>query len=660
MSDLRVLLPERFDVLSRAMDTNLVDQWFFLREACELIPWGPGLPGFDPALELDAVAELTGADIVLLPDLHHGIPGLWDDLWRGAERVACPVVWHLTDFGSALDQRRAVLERIRPDAVLLNSPEALLSDYQDLFDAHGIRRLVVSWGFDAIQFSAEPATERTIDLLICGCDEPEWVYPVRRKIKAAARTLTERVIVDLEHPGYWEVHGSAAGRGQAGFADLLRRSKLVTTGSAFASLPRKYWESASCGAVGVGDLPPRDPDVDRFRGCSLEIDPEWPVERIAEELRQLLDNPQRLAQLSGAGPAAVAACDHRLRAHEYVAAFRSLMHDRPLTRPATPPTLPDALRVAAAVDPSAVPATRADWRDIWRSEVPGGSRGIRLEQHLTSNADELCVIALDPDAARHVDAAMVVCEAAATGQVVVRSVASDEHQTLLDHPWALVAAPRAALLTALRAQPAWYGVEAAVLTLAADIGARVLPGGSVIDLAGHLAWLVAAGEGQSLTPEQYRERLVALAERAEREQRPLVAAEALGRAATLGGDPSLGVRTAYEHCGPPCPPALQEPLGDEAFLIFDPQRPESVAAIAGYAARGPSVKPLAIGIGMWSGLSVQLAFSLLADRLYEAGVNLDFSAEMRLLERPLWAVEVAWLTAFAGPLPDVQDWRATA
>ena len=53
-----------------------------------------------------------------------------------------------------------------------------------------------------------------------------------------------------------------------------------------------------------------------------------------------------------------------------------------------------------------------------------------------------------------------------------------------------------AVLTALRAQPAWYGVEAAVLTLASGIGARVLPGGSVIDLAGHLAWLVAAGEWQ--------------------------------------------------------------------------------------------------------------------------------------------------------------------
>jgi hypothetical protein len=364
-------------------------------------------------------------------------------------------------------------------------------------------------------------------------------------------------------------------------------------------------------------------------------------------MRALLDDPARLAGLSAAGPGAVAACDHRRRAHEYVAAFRTLAEDRQRTAPAIDPKVPDALLVVATVDPSVVPATRADWHDLWRAEVPGGSRTQRLVRLLAASDKELCVVALDPDAARHVDALVVACAAEATGRVVHRSVDAAPAQTPLDHPWALVAAPRAALLTALRGHPDWYGLEAAILELGAQRGADVLPGGGIIDLAARYAWLVAAGETGSLSPQQYGSGLQALTHRAAHEQRTQIAAEAAGRAALLGLPTYSDATLVAEDCGQPSQPPLAEPVDDEAFLLFDPQRPETLAAIADHARRGPEAEPLVIAVGVWSGLPVEHALETLAGQLTRAGVDLDRGPDMRLLERPIWAVEAAWLLMHA-------------
>lgn len=65
--DLRVLMPYRLDYFARSMDTTLATMWLALREHCDMVFWGPGFPGYDPARTIDEVEREVSADVVLLP-----------------------------------------------------------------------------------------------------------------------------------------------------------------------------------------------------------------------------------------------------------------------------------------------------------------------------------------------------------------------------------------------------------------------------------------------------------------------------------------------------------------------------------------------------------------------------------------------------------------
>ncbi|MCW3004571.1 MAG: hypothetical protein JWQ20_3869 [Conexibacter sp.] len=654
MSRLRVLMPQRFDLLSRAMDTNIVAQWQFLAEAVDLVLWGPGLDGFAPGKTLDQVAADVDADVILLPDLHHAIPELWDELWRGAERAPCPVVWHLVDQASWLEHRRAVIERVRPDALLLSYSRARIPEYEDLIAAHDIVTLSVPWGFDNVLFGpADPAraVTRDIDLLIAGAAEPEPVYRMRARVQTAARMLAGRWnVVDLGHPGYWESGQLAAGRGQAQFADLLRRTKLATTGAAFGGLPRKYWESAACGAIGVGDLPAGEPDADRFVDCSLVVDPHWDEARIAFEMDALLRDRDRLAALSAAGPGAVAGCDHRERAHDYAAALASVVRTpirahRPRPFPAPAP----ALLVIAAPEPESVPSPRRDWHDAWRAGPAGASRTRRVEAVLAGSDADVCVVALDPDAARHVDALVLASTCRASGAIAVRPAADAPDGSFALTAWAAIAAPRAALLQELQGRRGRFGVEEAIGALGVCIGVELGPEGAFRDVAADLARLCAVARvGLPVDQAALRAELRRVSQRALTEGRNRTAREIYGMAC-LCWDVFLDPVAASPDgvvAAEPQDPELETPLvAGAAFAIYAPQDPACLAPIAGHAALGPAAPPLQIGVPATSGVMPSDVLATLARDLEHAGIDLDASADLVLLERPLWDAEIAWLAA---------------
>jgi len=328
---MRVLLPARFDVLGCAMDSSIVSQWLALEAACDLVVWGPGLDGYQADMGLHEVAEYVDADVIMMPDLHQAISGLWDEMWVGVERCSRPIAWHFADHDSAVEIRRQAWQRLRPAAVISPCAEQNLGNYFDLRDQLGTRIFTVPWGYDAVQFHppAEDA-ERDIDILVAGCEEPAHVYAVRGRVKQAARSLAgEFRVLDVGHPGYWESGGFVTGRGQAQYAQLLRRARLTTTGTAFnCAIARKFWESAGCGAVGVGDLPSDEPESERFRGVMLVIDPQWSVDRIVLELRQLLGDRESCELLSAGAPAAVSGCDHQERAREYVSVLEQIAETR--------------------------------------------------------------------------------------------------------------------------------------------------------------------------------------------------------------------------------------------------------------------------------------------------------------------------------------------
>ncbi len=619
------------------MDTSIVSQWLGLQGACDLVLWGPSLDGFVPGMPLDEVAEHVDADVVLLPDLHHAIPDLWADLWEGAERCRRPVVYNLGDFGSEVAKRRAMWERIRPAAVLLQYSPSVLSPfgYDDLFARLGTEALVVPMGFDAVQFCAPPAgAERDIDLLVAGCEDPA-IYPVRTAVRAAAAHLSDEFnVVDLGHPGYWETFG-IQGRGQAQYADLLRRTRLALTGTGFSALMRKYWEVAGCGAVGVGDLPTGEPDHERFTGAMLQIDPAWSPERIADAIREVLRDRARCDELSAQAILAAQGCDHSDRGELYAQALSTVALNGARShgpRPA-PPARP-ALTVCAAPDPAAVPSVRADWVDIWSLGAPGASRTRRTELAMAGDHD-VVVLAFDPDAALEADALVLATACRRSGQVVIRP-GQQLGDDLLVTEWSAVAAPRDALRRALGEQRGRAGVEAAVVCLSREIGWQILDGPAYADPAAALMRLSlhAASPGIEHALSQ-----------ALNQRRPTTASELAG--IYTAARPGAPVLVAGVHTDTALPP--QDPecdlLDGGAFIRFDPRTPDGAAAIVRHAQRGPDAPPLHIGVPLSAGVSIADAFSLLGGALEQAGIDASEGADLALLERPLFEAELAWLEA---------------
>jgi len=646
-------MPQRFDVLSRSMDANIVSQWLALQAACDLVLWGPGLDGFVPGMPIDEVAEYVDADVVLLPDLHHALPWLWTELWAGIERSRRPVVWHLVDHGSTVAERRAVFERIRPAAVLSSCAAHALHDYDDLRERFDTQVLVVPWGYDAVQFHPPaPGAARDIDLLVAGAEVPEEVYRVRNRVKRAARSLAgEYRVVDLGHPGYWETTGLVLGRGQAQYADLLRRTRLATTGTAFGSaLTRKYWESAGCGAIGVGDLPLGEPDRERFLDGTLCVDDAWDEDRIAQEMRDLLSDPDRCALMSRAASGALGGCDHRERAHDYVAALATVA--LPPTRERRPrpfPAAAPARKVCAAAEPAAVPVVRADWIDVWAGGPSGASRTRRTAEALAGEED-VVVLALDPDATLDVDALILVTACRCSGSVVVRPRDDTHDGDALKADWSAVAAPRAALRQALSRRRGRAGLEAAIVDLGRDIGWQLLPGGAYTDPATALLRL-------SLRPDRAGIE-VALA-RALEQQHADTAIELAGLRAVAGWGPPPPRSPDFGVAAPAQDPEC-ELLDGAAFACFDPRDPAHVAAIAAHARLGPGAPPLHVGVPLSAGVAVGDALSRLAEALAAEGVDVDAGADLVMLERPLFEAEIAWLQSRLGPPARGGDARSHA
>jgi hypothetical protein len=637
---MRVLLPQRLDVLGRSMDTNITSLWLALAGHCDLVLWGPGLRGYEP-LPLDEAARHVDADVVCLPDYQHASPGLWQALWEGVERLEVPVVWHLTDSDSAVAERREVLRRVRPAALFVNNADELFAPYDDIRAEHGIPLLTVPVGFDPLLFHAGER-ERDIDILVCGADQPVSVYPLRKRLKELARTLGDRYrVLDLDHPGYWETAAEApTRRGQAAFAELLRRSRLVITGTAFGSFPRKYFEAASCGAVGVGDVPHDEPDAHRFDGAMLAVELEQSDDEILAAICALLDDEPRRTALAAQGMRAVTGCDHAARAHELLTGIERVIGYRPRThRPRPFPAPAPVLGVHAPVEPAAVAPGRLDWRH----DAPAGlSRTRRLEHVLRQRDEDVCVLALDPDAALPADALLLAEQVRSLeAGVVLRAARYLPDHALALKGWTTVAARRSDLLAELAQQRGRFGPEAAVLALAERDGVQVLDLPVVDDPAAELARLEAAGSTGLIAPtREVAELALNALRRAGREGRAELAAELAGWCRLSLG---LGVETDARGAGdgPAEDPELAVPATDGArFARLDPRDPSLIAAIVEHARLGTTAAPLELGVPIAAGVPTDDAAGVLLAALEAAGLDLEELPDLVVLERPLYEAEL--------------------
>ncbi|MCW2920849.1 MAG: hypothetical protein JWL76_723 [Thermoleophilia bacterium] len=602
MSDLRVLMPYRLDYFARSMDTTLATMWLAMRECCDMVFWGPGFPGYDPAQTIDDAVRTHAPHVVLLPDLHHATPGLWDDLLVGIDRVTCPTALFLSDPLSALDERRQHLQRLHPTAVLGLGAEAGYDAYADLLAELDCELLVRPLGHDpALFYAPEAGTERDIDVLICGAANGP-AYPVRTRIKQAAAMLApEWNVVDVCHPGYWEcVSTSPVRRGQPAFADLLRRSRLVVTGTTYEILSAKYYEVAACGAVGVGDLPAQV-GADDLRDAMLEIDPNDDAATIAAAMRTLLEDPARLDAMGMRAEAAARATDVVARARYTVELLAGLLarHGHaaatpPDAAPRTRQQLVDPLRVCVRVDPAA-PAVRRDWHVL--AGAPH-EQVDDLRALLRGGSHEQCVLAFDPDAAVSADALLLAELARSTDAIAIRPAAPGA--TPLEQGFCCVAVDRLRLLDALDSTRGVAAIEAAIWTL----------------LDTHPA-VTLAHPGFD-TPAVHARRSC--------------------------GAVDAGIAGADE----PSEPLLHHRrIPGARFARLDPSDPGSIEHATELLRAGFTAAPLELGVPVRCGLTLDDAGAELERHLASIGLDVDACSDVVVLERPLSDAELAWLESDA-------------
>ena len=645
-------MPHRFDALARSMDSNSVGQWLELAEVCDVVFWGPGMPGYEP-MPLGDAARLVDADLVFFPDYHHAIPGLWDDLLEGVEGVDVPIVWRLGDPESAVDKRRAHFQRIRPAAILVGESSNWTKSYHDLIAEHGTRTLTVGVGFQGDLFSPPAAgAERDIDILVCGADVPESVYPMRRVVKRAVAPLAERWRVhDLGHPGYWELEaGAPSRRGQSGFAEALRRARVVVTGTCFGGLARKYFEAAACGAIGVGDLPAREPEAHRFEDAMIVVSELDDDDAIRARIEQVLQDPALEERLRTHAIAAMVGASHRERARAIAAELESVADDfRRVHRPRPVPREPQPQVVLASAEPFVTPKGYGSWLSIWEHGPADASRTRRAEAAVTALDGDIAVVTFDADGASPPDAFYLACIVRQTDGLVMRTTRHDLRDTPALAGIGIAAVPRAALLDELGRQRGRAGLEQALLTIAARDGATVLHGSAYDDPACTLLQLDASARLGLIRADAQPTQARALdaARMASGERRATTVGELLGWL-------RLRIDTPIARAGGtalvPQDPELRAPVHPES--LFTRLDAGTLRDIVAHVAHAPAGAPdIQLGVPLSAGVEVEAAAAELTGAFAAARVDLNRGPDLVILERALHDCELAWLEQRFAALP---------
>jgi hypothetical protein len=317
--------------------------------------------------------------------------------------------------------------------------------------------------------------------------------------------------------------------------------------------------------------------------------------------------------------------------------YRPRLHrQRPFPSPAP------VLGVLAPVEPAAVSPGRLDWRHA----APAGlSRTRRLEHTLRAGNEDVCVVALDPDAALPADALFLAEQVRELpAGIVLRAARNLPGASLARQGWTTVAARRLDLLAELDQHRGRFGPEAAVLALARRDGVRMLDLPSIDDPAAELARLEVARAAGLIGPTQDVFDLVAQALRgAAKEGRATLVAELAGWCRL-----QLGIAVSTDGLAPadgaPEDPELAAEATPGAELArLDPSDPALIAAIVEHARGGPAAPALELGVPVAAGVAPDAAAGTLLEALTVAGLDLEQLPDLVVLERPLYEAELRWL-----------------
>lgn len=164
----------------------------------------------------------------------------------------------------------------------------------------GIRAVHIPHAAPDAMFRATPLCERPVACLASGVHSPEF-YPVRAVL---SRLVAHKEIPGeiRPHPGYRLPSREACLAQYADYAAHLQRSKIaLCCTSRWRYLLQKIPEALAAGCVVVTD--PADDLVyrDLIQPHVIEVQPDWPKERMRDVVLDALKDPERLQEMATAG-----------------------------------------------------------------------------------------------------------------------------------------------------------------------------------------------------------------------------------------------------------------------------------------------------------------------------------------------------------------------
>jgi len=286
----RILLIAHVGTLRDRMDKSHFLRYQALARCEGVKIFGPGLPGYSPALSLREVIHATfGED----PDLviHGG--DLYDSgipLVTGLESSELPTAIELLDTWARPHLTLNFIQSLRFDCALMQEGGKHLEFYR-----HRCPQTKFFWtpnGVDTAIFR-DYGLPKEYDIILYGVTEPV-IYPLRTRLTRLLGHQSDLKVKIIQHPGY-----GPAGKSAITGADLAREINKswigIATRSMYDCLLMKYLEIPMSGAAIAGNIPTSGRDL--LDSCIIELTDEMSDPQIIGILKEALSDQQRLLKM---------------------------------------------------------------------------------------------------------------------------------------------------------------------------------------------------------------------------------------------------------------------------------------------------------------------------------------------------------------------------
>jgi hypothetical protein len=286
-----------------------------LRQVADVIPYGPGFPGFEGDRFPEVIGKCPSRIELVIVDENTLLESLSGFRVSSLAAVDIPKAHFVGDYHSAIAQRRDFCQRNRIDVIITRYEAGL-----PVLRTFGVPHIVhCPHTLNPDEIPAPPI-ERPYDVVVSGAMLP-GVYPFRVRLYRLLSRCRDLRVLRIPHPGYCDLADlppEALVR-ERYYAAIASARIGISTASIYKLPLRKYPEIAACGTIVAGDLP--EHGIELIRDDMIVLEPEMPDEEIIASLRRGLgyfevNAPQR-AELA----------QHVISYYAHTAVARRLLRD---------------------------------------------------------------------------------------------------------------------------------------------------------------------------------------------------------------------------------------------------------------------------------------------------------------------------------------------